>query len=141
MFSSPLISTCKVHKPRGNTRHTMQHTRLYISGQICSVFFSSTLLYVCWSFCLKKNLKTVRHLSFAFIIVFIFDRFFFVCQRRFLQCLQWVLMGFSVCSTRFLVGSDGFLLWLSRKRNTSTFMKNTAIEQVIKLFLCVQTWL
>ena len=47
-------------------------------------------------------------------------------------------MGFSVCSARFLVGFGGFLLWFLRKRNTSTFMRNIAIERVIKFF-CVCT--
>ena len=43
-------------------------------------------------------------------------------------------MGFSVCSARFLVPSGRFLLWFLRKRSTSTFVKNTAIVQVIKSF-------
>ena len=67
-------------------------------------------------------------------IVIIFDCF--LCQRRFLQGLKWVLMCFSVCSARFQVRSGGFLLWFLRKRNTPTFIRNTAIEQVIKFF-CV----
>ena len=54
-------------------------------------------------------------------MVFIFDRF--LCQRRFLQGLQWVLMGVSVCSARFFVGSGGFLLWFLQKSNTPTLMK------------------
>ena len=61
----------------------------------------------------------------------------FLCQRPFLQGLQFVLMGLSVCSARFLVGSGGFLLWFLRKRNTPLFMRAIAIEQVIKFFVCV----
>ena len=83
-----------------------------------------------------KNCKAPPFCKISFI-VFIFDRF--LCQRQFLQGSQWVLIGFSVCPGRFLVGSDGFLLWFLRKRNTPTFMRNTAIERVIKLSLCVQT--
>ena len=67
-------------------------------------------------------------------IVYIFDRF--LCQRRFLQGLQWVFM---VCSARLLVRSGGFLLWFLRKRSTPTFVRNLAIERVIKFFVCVQT--
>ena len=104
-----LVSTCKAHKPRGNnTRHTMYYTRLYISGQIqkISIFSSSALLYIFWSFYLKKKLKNCKAPQFCKIsfIVVIVDRFLF--QRRFLQGLQWVLMGFSVYSARFLIGSS-----------------------------------
>ena len=119
----------------GHKAHNTAHSSLYIWTNTKYVFVSSSLLYVYWSFCLKKKLKTVRHLSFAkslslslFLIVF--------CVRRFLQGLQCVLMGFSVCSARFLVGSGGFLLWFLRTRNTPTFMRNTSIERVVKLF-CV----
>ena len=50
-------------------------------------------------------------------IVIIFDRF--LCQIRFLQSLQWVLIGFSVCSVRFLMRSGGFLLgFLTEKKKT-----------------------
>ena len=45
-------------------------------------------------------------------------------------------MSFSVCSTRFLMRSGGFLLWLLRKRSKPTFMRNTEIER-IKFSLCV----
>ena len=80
-----------------------------------------------------KNCKASQFCKISFI-VFIFDRF--LCQRRFLQGLQWVLMGFSVYSAKFLVASGGFLLCFLRKRNTPTFMRNIAIEPIIK-FSCV----
>ena len=38
---------------------------IYLDKYKRSVFFSSTLLYVYWSFCLEKKLKTARQLSFA----------------------------------------------------------------------------
>ena len=43
----PLVSTCKVHKPRGNARHTMQHTRLYIYGQIQKICFFQSNIAIC----------------------------------------------------------------------------------------------
>ena len=101
--------------------------------QKISFFFSSTLLHVFDHFASKMNCK-VPHFCKISIIVYIFDRF--LCQRRFLQDLLWV----SVCSAKFLVGSGGFLLWFFQKRNTSTFIRNIATEQVLMIFLCAQTW-
>ena len=67
MFSSFLISTCNAHKPRGNTKHTMQHTPLYISGQIQKICFLQFNILICLLIILfkEKKLKTVMHLSFA----------------------------------------------------------------------------
>ena len=84
----------------------MLYVRVYIVPQFCKISF----------------------------IVIIFDRC--LCQRRFLQGLQWVLLGFSVCSARFLVRSGGFLLWFLWERSRPTFARNTVIERVIKFF-CV----
>ena len=124
----------------GHKAHNVAHSSLYISGQIQKIYFLQFNIVICLLIILfeekTKNCKAPQFCKISFM-VFIFDRF--LCQRRFLQGLQWVLMGFSVCSARFLVGSGGFLLWFLRKRNTPTFMRNTAIERVIKLFLCVQT--
>ena len=72
-----------------------------------------------------KNCKATQICKISFT-AFIFDRF--LCQRRFLQGLQWVLMGFSVCSARLLAGFGGPLLRFLHKRNRPTFMRNTAIE-------------
>ena len=51
-------------------------------------------------------------------------------------------MGFNGFFSLFCQVLGGFW-WVPvmflRKSNTPTFMRNTAIEQVIKLFLCVQT--
>ena len=106
----------------------MWHTSLYISVQIQNICFLQLNIAICLlSILLEKKLKTLRHLSFA-------------KSLQLSLFLQRVLMGFSVCSARFLVGSGGLLLWFLWKRNTPTFMRNTAIEQVIKLFLWVQTW-
>ena len=89
------------------------------------LFFTPTLLYVYvyWApqFC-----------KISFIVI-IFDRF--LCQRRFLQGLQWVLMGFSVCSARFLMRFGRFPLWFLRKRSPTAFVRNTAIERIRKFFL------
>ena len=78
MFSSLLISTCKAHKPRETQgTHCSTLASIYLYKYERSAFFSSILLYVYWSFCLKKKIKTVRHLSFAksfslliFLIIF-----------------------------------------------------------------------
>ena len=81
-----------------------------------------------------ENCRASQFCKISFIVM-TFDRF--LCQDRLLQGLQWVLMGFAVCSARFLVRSGGFLFWFLRKRNTPTFVRNTVIEWVIKLFFCV----
>ena len=78
LFSSLLISTCKAHKPRETQgTHCSTLASIYLYKYERSAFFSSILLYVYWSFCLKKKIKTVRHLSFAksfslliFLIIF-----------------------------------------------------------------------
>ena len=60
---------------------------------------------------------------------------FFVSETVFVR----FAMGFNRFFSLFcqiLAGSGGFLSWFLRKRNTNTFMRNTAIERVIKLF-CV----
>ena len=76
-----------------------------------------------------KNCKAPQFFKISFIL-FVFDRF--LCHRWILQGLQWVLIGFSVCSARFLVSSGSFLLWFFAKRNTPTFMKSIAIKRVLK---------
>ena len=96
---------------------------LFSSVQHCYMFLTKSS---------KMNCK-VPHFCKISIIVYIFDRF--LCQRRFLQDLLWV----SVCSAKFLVGSGGFLLWFFQKRNTPTFIRNIATEQVLMIFLCAQT--
>ena len=55
------------HTSQGGTQGTQCSTliSIYLDKYKRSVFFSSTLLYVYWSFCLEKKTKTVRHLSFA----------------------------------------------------------------------------
>ena len=125
----PLISTCKAHKLRENTRHTMLHTRLYISGQIQKICFLQSNIAICLCLYGTSVLQNLFHCLY-------FWSFFCVRDRH--RGLQWVLMVFSA---RFLVPSGGFLLWILRKRSTPTFVRNTAIERVIKFFLCVQTWL
>ena len=87
-----------------------------------SDLFSYVYVYMTPQFC-----------KISFIIIF----YRFLCQRRFLQGLQWCLKGLLVCSARFLVRSGGFLLWFLRKRSTPTFVRNTGIERVIKVsFVC-----
>ena len=115
---------------REHKAHNVAHSSLYIWVNLfCFLQFNIVICLLIILF--EKKPKNCKAPQFCIYHCLYFRSFFFVCQRRFLQCLQWVLMGFSVCSTGFLVGSDGFLLWLSRKRNTPTFMKNTATEQVI----------
>ena len=99
---------------------------MFSSVQRCYMFIDHFVWRKNW------NCKAPQICKISFI-VFILDRF--LCQRRFLQSLHWFLIGFSVCSARFLAGSGGFLLWFLRKRNTPTFLRNTAIERVIKLFI------
>ena len=74
----------------------------------------------------------IWHLSFAKSLSLLL--FFVIFWVR--DSLQWVLMSFSVCSARFLVRSGGFQLWFLRKISTPTFVRNKAIEQVIKFFAC-----
>ena len=127
------------HTSQGETQGTQCSTlvSIYLDKYKRSLFSSVQHCYVFFgNFVWKKKTKNCQAPQFSKItfIVFIFDGF--LCQKRFLQGLQWVLMGFSVCSVRFLVGSGGFLLWFIRKRNTLTCMRNIATEWVTKFF-CV----
>ena len=121
------------HTSQGEHKaHNAEHSSLYIWINT-KCFLRSTLLYVFRSFCLKKtkNCKATQFCKISFVVS-IFYRF--LCQRQILKGFQWILMSFSVCSVRFLVGSGKFLLWFFRKRNGPTYMRNTAIERV---FFCV----
>ena len=122
----------------GHKAHNTAHSSLYIWTNTKYVFVSSSLLYVYWSFCLKKKLKTVRHLSFAkslslslFLIVF--------CVRRFLQGLQCVLMGFSVCQ---VFGGFWWVLIMVLTDKKYTYIHEEHIDRASsKAFLRVQIWL
>ena len=66
-FNSPLVSTCKAHKPKANTRHTMYHTCLYIFGKMQKIsvfvsFFQFNFVMFSDHF-VSKKIKTVRHLD------------------------------------------------------------------------------
>ena len=78
----PLISTCKAHKLRENTRHTMLHTRLYISGQIQKICF------------LQSNIAICLRLYGTSVLQNLFDcyyfRLFFVSETVF----AWFAIGF-----------------------------------------------
>ena len=86
---------------------------MYLGKYKGSVFFSPTLLYV--------YVYMAPQFSKISFIVIAFDRF--LCQRKFLQGLKWILMSFSTCSVRFLVRPGGILLWFLRKINTPTFVR------------------
>ena len=116
----------------------MQHTRLYISGQIqkiCFLQFNIVIYLLIILFEEKtKNCKAPQFCKISFM-VFVFYCFF-LCQRQFLQGLQWVLMGVSVCSARFLVVSGGFLLWFLPQEYANIYEEQSD-RASNKAFLCL----
>ena len=101
---------------------------MYLDKYKRSVFFSLTLLIILF----EKNVKTVRHVNFTKFLSWSLFLIYFCIRDGFYKFLQRVLIGFSICSARFLMGFGRLLLWFLRKRNKATFTRNITIERVIK---------
>ena len=121
----PLISTCKAHKLRENTRHTMLHTRLYISGQIQKICF------------LQSNIAICLRLYGTSVLQNLFDCYYFLLFFVSETVFAWFAIGFNRFFSLFCKVLGAFwgvpIMVLTEKKYTY-ICGNTSIERVIKVF-------